>query len=319
MKIVLAREEDGYADAIRRRLPGATLVLERDALAEALVDADAVVCNRLAAADVEHAARLRLIQATSAGADAIDRSAVPADCVVCNVRGHEQAMAEWVVMAMLALRRSLLTYDRGLRAGEWHRFGRDALPEARDLRGSTLGAIGFGQIGRAVARLARAFGMDSLAVTRTPDDARAGEIARLDAMDRLPDLLREADFAVVCLPGGDETRGLIGAAELELLGPSSYLVNVARGEIVDERALYEALRARTIAGAALDVWYRYPRGEGERIAPSAFPFHELDNVLMTPHVSGHAESTTLARREFVADQLVRLAEGRPLENVVARG
>lgn len=123
----------------------------------------------------------------------------------------------------------------------------------------------------------------------------------------------------MCVPGGGETRGLVGARELERLGHDGYLVNVARGEVVDERALYEALRDGVIADAALDVWSRYPRGEDERTPPSAFPFHELDNVIMTPHVSGHAESTREARREFVAAQLVRLAEGRSLENVLDQG
>jgi phosphoglycerate dehydrogenase-like enzyme len=124
---------------------------------------------------------------------------------------------------------------------------------------------------------------------------------------------------LVAVPLVDETRGLIGERELELLGPDGYLLNVARGEVVDERALYEALRDRRIAGAAVDVWYRYPGSRDERTLPSELPFHELENVVMTPHVSGRSEGTRDGRVAFAVEQLVRLAEGRELENVVAVG
>jgi phosphoglycerate dehydrogenase-like enzyme len=107
--------------------------------------------------------------------------------------------------------------------------------------------------------------------------------------------------------------------ELELLGADGYLLNVSRGAVVDEEALYEALAARRIAGAALDVWWRYPERRGARTDPSRFPFGQLDNVLMTPHVSGRTVGTERGRRELVVRQLGRLARGERLENVVATG
>jgi phosphoglycerate dehydrogenase-like enzyme len=301
-------------DAIRVRAPGVEVVVAaREELRAALREADAVICGRLSVADTSEASRLRLVQSVSAGADGIERAAIPPGCALCNVHGHEQAIAEWALMCMLALSRRLVAYDRGLRSGLWQRFGEDvSLPLERTLRGRVVGSIGYGHIGRRVLELARALGMGTLAVTRTPRDGVPG-------LDELPRLLEASDFAVVAVPLTDETRGLIGARELETLGPDGYLLNPARGAIVDERALYEALRDGVIAGAAIDTWYRYPSREGEAVEPSGFPFAELANVVMTPHVSGRSQETREARRSFVGDQIARLAAGEPLLNVLATG
>ena len=319
MKVVLARDFDGYADLIRERLPWAEVIVAAGPLADQLSDADVLVCTRLSPEDTRHARRLRLVQSLSTGSEGVDADALPDGCALCNVHGHEAAIAEWAVMAMLALSRRLLVYDRDLRAGLWHRYGVESLPEAADLRGRTVGTVGYGHIGQAVAELARAIGMHAIAVTRAPDDVRAAGLRWLGGLDRLDLLLDEADVAVVCLPGTLETRGLVGAEQLRRLGRDGHVLNVGRGDVVEEQALYEALRDDVVGGAAIDVWYRYPRREGELVQPSGFPFHELDNVLMTPHVSAHAESTRRARRAFVAEQLVRLAEGRPLAHVLRIG
>jgi phosphoglycerate dehydrogenase-like enzyme len=320
LRVVLAvGDGDDIAPTLLERLHGIDIVRvrEHDALAEALADADALVCNRLDPADTRAAGRLRLVQATSAGADRIDLAALPPGCILCNAYEHEHAIAEWVVMAVLALTRNLLRYDRGLRENDWIR----GLPLERELRGRTMATLGFGHIGRRVVELARALGMDAVAVTRSPTRhrARAGGLRWLGPLDHLDRLFSEADVAVVCVPLSQETRDAVGAAQLELLGRDGYLVNVARGAIVEERPLYEALRDRAIAGAALDVWWRYPETRAKAAQPSSYPFHQLDNVVMTPHVSGRSEGTRRGRTAFVVDQLARLAEGRPLENVVAVG
>jgi phosphoglycerate dehydrogenase-like enzyme len=182
-----------------------------------------------------------------------------------------------------------------------------------------LGTIGYGHIGRRVVELGRAFGMDAVAVTRTPTPERAEGLRWLGPIDDLDRLFEEADVAVVSVPLAPETVAIVGPAQLERLGPRGYLANVARGGIVQEQALYEALRDRRIAGAALDVWWQYPESRNATAQPSQYPFHELDNVVMTPHVSGRSEGTRVGRAEFVVEQLVRLAEGRPLENVLVVG
>jgi phosphoglycerate dehydrogenase-like enzyme len=315
--VLVGGSGDDVAARLVERLPGPEIVrvTEPSRLADALRQADAVVCNRLAPEDTREATRLRLVQATSAGADRVDPSALPPGCVLCNAYEHEDAIAEWVLMAVLALTRHLLVYDRGLRTGDWSRD----LPLEHELRGRTLGTIGYGHIGRRVVELGRAFGMDAVAVTRSPTPDRADGLTWLGSLDDLDRLLEAADVAVVCVPLAPETEGIVGPAQLDLLGPEGYLANVARGAIVQEQAMYEALRDRRIAGAALDVWWSYPESRHAPAKPSAYPFDELDNVVMTPHVSGRSEGTRQGRAEFVVEQLVRLAEGRRLENVLAEG
>jgi phosphoglycerate dehydrogenase-like enzyme len=318
LRVVLAlAESDDIAPSLLERIPGMDIVRVRPSgsLSEALAGADALVCNRLSPDDTRNASRLRLVQATSAGADRVDPAALPPGCVLCNAYEHEEAIAEWVLMAVLALTRHLLVYDRGLRTGDWSRD----LPLERELRGRTIGTLGYGHIGRRVVELGRAFGMEAVAVTRAPAPERADGLRWLSPMDELDRLFKEADVAVVCVPLARETRAIVGPQQLDLLGPEGYLVNVARGAIVQEQPLFEALRDRRIAGAALDVWWSYPESRHARAQPSDYPFHELDNVVMTPHVSGRAEGTRSGRTGFVVEQLVRLAEGRPLENVVAEG
>lgn len=309
MKVVVTHVyRHANIDELRARLPGVELVVEPDPLAAALEDADAVVCHTLAVADTARAERLRLVQAMSAGADRIEREAVPSGAVLCTVGGHERTMAEWVLMAMLALPRRVLQFDGDLRRGLWRRFGDERIDLGEpELAGKRVCVIGYGQIGRAVAELALAVGADVDAVSRRS----------VRPLDELEAALTEADFAVVAIALRPETERLIGTRELDALGPSGYLVNVARGAIVDEDALYEALRDGRIAGAALDVWWNYPSGKGEIVLPSRHPYHELDNVLMAPHVSGRSRRTTRLRWQFVADQLERFARGEPLRNVVS--
>jgi phosphoglycerate dehydrogenase-like enzyme len=259
------------------------------------------------------------VQAYSAGADGIEPEALPSGCTFCNLYGHERAIAEWALMCMLVLSRHLLAYDRGLREGRWRRYDDDAIELERLLHGQVVGLVGFGHIGRETAELARAVGMQVAAVTRTPSPERGAGLRWLGGLDDLHRLLTEADFAVVTVPLASETAGLIGEAELDALGPSGHLLNPARGEVVDEEVLYRALRDGRIAGAAIDTWYRYPAEAGEEIAPSRFPFGELENVVLTPHVSGRSKTTREVRWAWLEAQLRRFGRGEPLENVLAVG
>jgi len=319
MRVVLSAPQEEHV-AHRLRAAGVDLVAvprdDAERLRDELRAAEVLLCHRLDADDLAGAERLRLVQALSAGADAVARDALPPGCVLCNVYEHERAIAEWGVMAMLALSRRLLVHDRALRNGDWRR--RDGFVP-RELRGRVLGCLGWGHIARETAALACALGMEVAAVTRTPSPERAAPARSLGGLDALPALLREADFLLVALPLTDGTRGLVGARELDLLGPGAYLLNPARGEIVDEHALYEALRDGRVAGAAIDTWYRYPRGSDAPVPPSELPFGELENVVMTPHNSGWTEETREGRAAFVLAQLARLERGEPLRNVLASG
>jgi phosphoglycerate dehydrogenase-like enzyme len=128
--------------------------------------------------------------------------------------------------------------------------------------------------------------------------------------ERIDDVLRQSDYLAITLSLSPETRGLIDARRLGLMKPSAILVNVARAEIIDEKALYEALANGGIVGAALDVWYRYPTAAGP-VRPSTAPFHTLDNVIMTPHISGWTEDMLDARANLIAENIARTARGQP--------
>jgi len=132
----------------------------------------------------------------------------------------------------------------------------------------------------------------------------------------MDEVLRRSDYVVVSMPATSDTIGSIDRTRLRLMKSTAFLVNVARAEIVDEDALYEALAQRSIAGAALDVWYRYPREAGPT-APATRPFHELPNVLMTPHVSGWTDGMLEARAKLIAENIRRVAHGEIPLNLVA--
>lgn len=289
-----------------------------EALARLLGEADAYISMSWSA-DMPPAPRLRLLQLPGAGLDRIDFDALPAHTTVCNVYEHEIGIAEYLVLGMLEWEIRLARMDAELRRGLWLRgFVNDA-PLHGELYGKQVGFIGYGHIARATAERLRAFGVSVRACTRTPGKASGGP-DRVDSMAALDDMLAAVDYVVVTCPLSPETRGLVDAARLARMRPEAVLLNVARGEVVAERDLYEALAERRIGGAIIDTWYRYPggvdAGEGTReCLPSAYPFHELDNVIMSPHASGWSAGLMRRRMNVIADNLNRLRDGRPLSNV----
>jgi len=265
------------------------------------------------------AGRLKLVQVPGAGLDRIDRAALPAGARLANVHGHETGIAEFVLGAMLALTRGMLRVDAALRRGVWESQWAVGTPPPKpwpELAGTTAGILGYGRIGRCVARRARAFDMDVLAIRRDVARSAGDECARVGGMEMLDEVLRRADYLVITLPLTPETRGLINRGRLEAMKRTAVVVNVSRAEIVDEAALYRALAEGRLAGAALDVWYRYPTSAAPTL-PAHQPFHELPNVLMTPHVSGWTEGMLEARARLIAENIRRAARGEPPVNEIA--
>ncbi|WP_163505672.1 2-hydroxyacid dehydrogenase [Fodinicola acaciae] len=262
--------------------------------------------------------RLRLVQVAGAGTNGVDFSALPADALCANTFHHGASIGEYVVAALILLARRIPEQDRALRDGRWLSPKLPGgLPQPSTLDGRTVGFVGFGHIGVSAWRFLRELGMRAVAVTGSGKaDPVAYGLDWLGATDRLTDLLAESDAVVVSAPLNEQTTGMIGAAELAAMKPSAILVNVGRGPLIDERALYEALRDDVIAGAAIDVWYRYPGVDGQA-KPSVFPFQDLGNVLMTPHVSGVTSDTFRARIGDIAENLRRLSQGEALLNVVS--
>ena len=300
-------------------IPCDVVVDDESGIVARLSDVDVLVTLGFTREMGEAARRLKLVQVPGAGLDRIERAALPAGAWLANAYGHEVGIAEYVLGAMLALTRGFCRLDARLRRGDWESQWAVAAPPPApwpELAGKTLGILGHGRIGQAVARRARAFDMAVWAIRRDPTRSDAEGLAFLGGPDALDEVLREADYLAVTLSLTEATRGLLGERELRLMKPTAVLVNVARAEIVDEEALYRALARRAIAAAALDVWYRYPTGAGPA-APARQPFHELPNVLMTPHVSGWTEGTLEARATLIAENIRRVARGEPPVNLVA--
>lgn len=306
-------------EAVRAHLdmPCNVIVADEVGIVSRLSEVDVLITLAFTREMGEAARRLKLVQVPGAGIDRIDRSALPAGTWLANAYGHEVGIAEYVVGAMVAVSRGLCRLDARLRRGEWESQWAAGSPPAPwpELSGKTLGTLGYGRIGRAVARRARAFDMAVWAIRRDATQPTAEALDFLGGPDALDEVLRRADYLAVTLPLTQPTRGLLRERELGLMKPTAVLVNVARAEIVDEEALYRALAQRAIAGAALDVWYRYPAAGGPT-SPGHLAFHDLPNVLMTPHVAGWTEGMLEARARLIAENIRRAAQGEPPLNLI---
>jgi phosphoglycerate dehydrogenase-like enzyme len=276
--------------------------------------ADVVVGARLnATMPVPKAARL--YQGVGAGFDQIALARLPAGCALCNCYGHEAPIAEYVIAALLNRHIPFAEADAALRRGDWSWGHFTAAALRGEWSGSRLGIVGYGHIGREVARKAAAFDVTVHVANRSEVDDPI-RVARWWPLAELAALCAEVDALVVTLPASPETDGIVGAACFDALPMHAVLINVGRGAVVDERALYAALRDERIASAVIDTWYVYPSPDAPNPTPGNLPFHGLDNVVMTPHFSGWTTGLVARRRRTMAENVRRLARGEPLVNVV---
>jgi phosphoglycerate dehydrogenase-like enzyme len=281
-------------------------------------EVDVLVCSTMSIPMALAADRLRLVHVTGAGYDKIPVDDLGAGVAVANTFHHAIPIAEHVIMASLMLSRRVLPVDREMRSGVWRTVGNDpTVPFHPVLRGRTIGLIGFGGIAQEVARLAAPLGMRVRAIRSNPTGPVPSDIALdwVGATDELGVLLAASDVVVVTVPLSESTRGLVDAAALARMRPGAILVNVARGPIVDEQALYDALTSGGLGGAAIDVWWGAP-GADAAAPPAVARFAGLDNVVLTPHHSGHARTTFEQRAADISANVERLAHGLPLQNVV---
>lgn len=281
---------------------------ERPIVDEHIGDAEVLLTWKFPLAALDKAKKLRWIQLTSAGVDhlrpATDRLR---HIVVTNARGiHADVMADYAMGTITMLQWNFRQLLREQQARQWnHRF-------TEPLASRTLGVIGLGAIGQEIARRGASIGMTVVGTKRTPGSVEG--VSRVFGPDHLREMLSLCDFVILVVPQTPETDRMIGEAELRAMQRTAFLVNIARGSVVDEPALIRALQERWIAGAALDVFAQEP-------LPADSPFWEMDTVIITPHVAGEPVNYAGRVMGIFAENLKRWAEGQPLRNVVdlARG
>jgi phosphoglycerate dehydrogenase-like enzyme len=252
------------------------------------------------------APRVRWVHTLSAGLDgllfpALVESPVP----LTNARGvFSDILAEFVIGAILFFAKGFRRLVLSQIARKWEQF------DIVEIRGQTLGLVGYGDIGRAVASRAHALGMKVVALRRRPELSRDDPyLARVLPADRMREMLAQSDYVVVVTPLTEESRGMIGEAEFEAMKPDAVLMNVGRGPVVNEQALIRALQQGRIRGAALDVFDTEP-------LPASHPFYNLDNVLLSPHSADHTPEWKERTMRVFLENFERFRRGEPLRNVV---
>jgi phosphoglycerate dehydrogenase-like enzyme len=317
------RSRDGFWDlprsftqALRPRFAGVEWLLpDTQAQADALLpQADVVFGHCVTSANLASATRLRWIHSPAAGVDHVLFPALAESAVVLtNARGmHADGMAEHAIGVMLTFARKLHWSRDAQGERRWsQREQWTQAPLVESLAGQTLGLVGFGRVGQAIAQRAKAMGMRVLAVRRHPAHP-GGSPAPADAqwgLERLGDLMGESDWVVLVAPQTTATQHLIGASEFARMKPSARLMNLGRGALVDDAALLAALQEQRIAGAALDVFGMEP-------LPAEHPYWDMREVFLTPHTSGLGPQYWERAIEIFAANLERFVAGAPLENVV---
>jgi phosphoglycerate dehydrogenase-like enzyme len=249
------------------------------------------------------APRLKLVSILGTGTDNVDLGAAKRRGItVTNTPGvGAPSVAELTFGLILAVTRAIPLSDGRLRAGTWQHV------EGPELEGKTLGLLGLGAIGERVARLGRGFGMRVIAWSFAHDAARAERLG-VELVER-DDVFRGADVVSVHLRNTPEVRGLVGARELALMQPGAYLINTARGALVDQEALAAALQAGRLAGAGLDVYVEEP------LPPDRNPFRDLPNVVLTPHLGAVTREANARSRAMPVDNIIAFLQGHP-EHIV---
>lgn len=285
-------------------------------LIQLAIDVDVIVCTKLSEEVAKAARKLKLVQKSGAGVDALPFDVLRDNVFVANTSGANPVpLAEGAVALVLALAKHVV------RRHNLYPQGDNTSRRGIELRGKNAGVIGLGHIGMKVARFLKAFNMKILAIKRHPKNYLKTQlnIDFLGGPSELDHLLQKSDFVIITSPLTAETRGIIGERELHLMKSTAYIVNVSRADIIQEEALYRALKEGWIAGAGLDVWWPphwwdpawNPNGQTPH-----HPIWKLPNVIATPHNIGSTDVPSDAGIHIIAENIRRIMEGKPPVNKV---
>ncbi len=288
-------------------------------LSQQLQSAEVIVGGELGEFELSQAKRLKLFQIPFAGVDKQNLEIFQkySQVVVCNTHSNSHAVSEHALCLLLALAKNLLNNDQDLRQGKWHGFitGEPTI----QLYGRNLGIIGFGSIGTEIAKRAKVFGMNIYAIKRSIKKEEEWDkkynLTFLGTPEQLDYVITQSDFIIIALPLTPKTENMINDRLLSLM-KGKYLINVGRGKVIDEKALYFHLKKGTLAGAAIDTWYQYPdRNSPERL-PSRYAFHKLSNVILSPHNAGYTDKAIEENILAVYNNIKRIYYSQEPENRV---
>jgi len=298
---------------VLERLPDDTRIIvsnDPDRLREAAPQADVMLLGDFESPGFlggvfPHATRLRWLHSISAGVESFLPVIAASPVPLTNGRGmYRVPLGEWAVGAMLFFAYNMRRLIRQQEEGQWERVYHEGLA------GHTLGIVGYGEIGTAIAERAKPFGLRIIALRRKPE--LSSDDPLLDAAYRpaqLHEMLAASDYVALATPLTEATRGMIGAAEFAAMKPSAVIVNVGRGQAIDEPALIDALESGKIRGAALDVFTTEP-------LPAGHPFYRMKNLLLSPHSADHTPGFKERALEIFVENFERFRKGEALRNLV---
>lgn len=320
---VLVPYSDSVADIIRNIIGDNATVVQSDRNPKSMLavggDADVVAGGRIPGEYIRKAKSLKMIQAFGAGLDKIDHKAVLErnDLIVCNSHINAAEVAEYTIMLLLSAAKHILISDKEFRNGDWNMGWGGPLPNI-ELRGKTCLLLGLGNIGTAIAERLKGFNVKLYAATRTGKVRDTGLVEKVVPISEVKSIVGDADFVILSLPLTNQSEGLVDKDFLSLMKSTALLVNISRGQIVVESDLYDSLKTKQIAGAAMDVWWEYPdKHRGSGTFPSEkYAFHELDNIVISPHRAAYSENIMYDQMHFVGENILRFIRGEKPLNIV---
>ncbi len=281
-------------------------------------DAEIIASVTVPGGYIRKASNLRLIQTFGAGIDSVDLDAVRerGDIIVCNNHVNSAEVAEYAISLLFAVAKNLIPSDRELRTGNWvHRWG-GPVPNL-EIRGKKALIIGLGHIGADIAGRLKSFDVTIIAATRSGSSSNDEFVDQVVSIDEVQSHVGNSDFVILSLPLTAESEGLVNTEFLSWMKPTSILVNISRGQIIDELALYDALKEKKIHGAGIDVWWRYPsEWRGTAIPSDDVPFHELDNIVISPHRAAYSENIERELFLFAGKNILRFIRGEKPHNKI---
>ena len=321
MKVLVVSNHE-YARIIQDILGDIAEVIVSDSSSDSILekgkDVDIIASNRVPSKLIESSSKLKMIQTFAAGVENIDFSAIQKnkELIVCNSHINAAEVAEYAITLLFAVAKNIIPNDRELRKGNW-KFAFGGPDPNIEIRNKTCLILGLGNIGSEIAKRLKGFDVTIYAATRSGTSKYADLVEKLVKIDEVHPLIEQADFVILSLPHTPDSEGLVNEAFISRMKSNSILVNISRGPIVEEKALFHALQEKRIRGAGLDVWWRYPtKWRGKGIPPTDMPFQDLDNLVASPHRAGYSENTEREYFQFAGENILRFIQGKTPLNII---